>query len=124
MWIDSKSLRAKIFLLYNIIPIMRVFYSQKMEQIIKKMELVQWRNTLQQNLTQKHQELSDNWKTCALGERIRIEGRDLKNIKELSPEAIKLGYDFSVALQERNNDLALEIIEKIERLPTIWRDES
>jgi hypothetical protein len=103
---------------------MRVFYSQKMEQIIKKMELVQWRNTLQQNLTQKHQELSDNWKTCALGERIRIEGRDLKNIKELSPEAIKLGYDFSVALQERNNDLALEIIEKIERLPTIWRDES
>jgi hypothetical protein len=95
-----------------------------MEQIIKKMELVQWRNTLQQNLTQKHQELSDNWKTCALGERIRIEGRDLKNIKELSPEAIKLGYDFSVALQERNNDLALEIIEKIERLPTIWRDES
>jgi hypothetical protein len=103
---------------------MRVFYSQKTEQIIKKMELVQWRNTLQQNLTQKHQELSDNWKTCALGERIRIEGRDLKNIKELSPEAIKLGYDFSVALQERNNDLALEIIEKIERLPTIWRDES
>jgi hypothetical protein len=103
---------------------MRVFYSQKMEQIIKKMELVQWRNTLQQNLTQKHQELSDNWKTCALGERIRVEGRDLKNIKKLSPEAIKLGYDFSVALQERNNDLALEIIEKIERLPTIWRDES
>jgi hypothetical protein len=95
-----------------------------MEQIIKKMELVQWRNTLQQNLTQKHQELSDNWKTCALGERIRVEGRDLKNIKKLSPEAIKLGYDFSVALQERNNDLALEIIEKIERLPTIWRDES
>jgi hypothetical protein len=103
---------------------MRVFYSQKTEQVIKKMELVQWRNTLQQNLTQKHQDLSDNWKTCALGERIRIEGRDLKNIKELSPEAIKLGYDFSVALQERNNELALEIIEKIEQLSTIWRDES
>jgi hypothetical protein len=71
----------------------------------------------------KNTSLSDNWKTCALGERIQIEGRDLKNIKELSPEAIKLGYDFSVALQERNNDLALEIIEKIEQLPTIWRDE-
>lgn len=78
---------------------------------------------VQEQLTQKHQDLSDNWKTCALGERVRVEGRDLKNLKDLSPEAIKLGYDFSVALQERSNDLALEIIEKIERLPTIWRNE-
>ncbi|MEM4253715.1 MAG: hypothetical protein QXE84_09365, partial [Candidatus Nitrosotenuis sp.] len=97
--------------------------SQKTEQLIKKMELKEWRARLQDELTQKHQDLSDNWKTCALGERVRTEGRDLKNLKELSPEAIKLGYDFSVALQERNSDLALEIIEKIERLPTIWRDE-
>lgn len=78
---------------------------------------------LREQLTQSHQDLSDNWKTCALGERIRLEGRDLTNLKDLSPEAIKLGYDFSVALQERNNDLALEIIEKIEKLPTIWRNE-
>lgn len=103
---------------------MRVFYSQKTEQLIKKMELREWRARLQEELTQGHQDLSDNWKTCALGERIRTEGRDLKNVKELSPEAIKLGYDFSVALQERNNDLALEIIEKIEKLPTIWRSET
>ena len=41
--------------------------------------------------------------------------------KDLSPEAIKLGYDFSVALQERDNQKALEIIEKIELLDTIWR---
>ncbi|MEM2160021.1 MAG: hypothetical protein QXN55_03600 [Candidatus Nitrosotenuis sp.] len=100
---------------------MRVFYSQKTEQVIR-VQLSQWRAMVQEQLTQKHQDLSDNWKTCALGERIRIEGRDLQNLKDLSPEAIKLGYDFSVALQERNNDLALEIIEKIERLPTIWRD--
>lgn len=102
---------------------MRVFYSQKTEQIIQ-VQLVQWRQMIQEQLTQKHQDLSDNWKTCALGERIKIEGKDLRNLKDLSPEAIKLGYDFSVALQEQNNDLALEIIEKIENLPTIWRDES
>ena len=78
---------------------------------------------VQQKLGQKHQDLSDNWKTCAIGERIRKEGIDLKNIKDLSPDAIRLGYDFSVALQERNNDAALEILTKIENLQTIWRHE-
>ena len=97
---------------------MRVFYSQKTEQLIKKIELSQWRAMLQDQLTQRHQDLSDNWKTCALGERVRLEGRDLTNFKDLSPEAIKLGYNFSVALQEKNNDLALEIIVKIEKLAT------
>jgi len=101
----------------------RVFFSQKTEQIIQKFELIQWRQLAQQKLEQKHQDLSDNWKSCAIGERIRLEGRDLNSIKDLSPEAIKLGYDFSVALQERNNDKALEIITKIEQLPTIWRNE-
>lgn len=100
-----------------------VFFSQKTEQIIQKFELIQWRQLAQQKLEQKHQDLSDNWKSCAIGERIRLEGRDLNSIKDLSPEAIKLGYDFSVALQERNNDRALEIITKIEQLPTIWRNE-
>ena len=56
----------------------RVFFSQKTEQLIKKLELTQ--------------------------------------------EARLLGYDFSVALQNGNNDIAIEIIEKIEKLPTIWRD--
>ena len=102
----------------------RIFYSQKTEQLIQKMELTNWRNRIREQLTQEHQELSDNWKQCALCERIKIEGRDLENIKELSPEAIKLGYDFSVAMQERNNEAALQIIEKIEKLPTIWRKES
>jgi hypothetical protein len=103
---------------------LRVFCSQKTEQLFKKFELTQWRIMLQGGLTKQHQDLSDNWKTCALGERIRLEGRDLESLKDLSPEAIKLGYDFSIALQEKNNDLALEIIEKIEKLGTIWRDES
>ncbi len=59
---------------------------------------------------------------CALGERIKIEGRELKNIDELTPEARLLGYDFSVAIQNKDNDAAIEIIEKIEKLPTIWRE--
>jgi len=41
----------------------------------------------------------------------------------LSPEAIKLGYNFPIAIQERENDKAFEILTKIERLPTIWRNE-
>ena len=54
---------------------------------------------------------------------MRIEGRFLENVKDLTPEAIKLGYDFSIAVDKRDNDEALQIIEKIEKLPTIWRDE-
>ena len=87
------------------------------------MELSQWRELVQQRLEQKHQDLSDNWKTYAIGERIRQEGVDLKDIKDLSPDAIRLGYDFSVALQQRDNQAALEILSKIENLPTIWRHE-
>jgi len=56
----------------------RVFFSQKTEQLIKKLEL--------------------------------------------TPEARLLGYDFSIAIQNGNNDVAIEIIEKIEKLSTIWRD--
>ena len=99
-----------------------VFYSQKTEQLINKIELTQWRKWLQEQLNHEHQELSDNWKMCALGERIRIEVNDLQNIDELTPEARLLGYDFSVAIQNRDDDTALEIIEKIEKLPIIWRD--
>ena len=78
---------------------------------------------VQQRLEQKHQDLSDNWKTCAIGERIRQEGRDLTKIKDLSPEAIRLGYEFSVAMQNRDNQTAVDILTKIENLDTIWRDE-
>ena len=100
----------------------RVFYSQKTEQLIKKLELTKWRKSLQEKINQNHQDLSDNWKMCAIGERMKIEGRDLKNIDELTPEARLLGYDFSVAIQNGDNDAAIEIIEKIEKLSTIWRD--
>lgn len=99
----------------------RVFYSQKTEQLIKKLELTQWRESLKEKINHTHQDLSDNWKRCALGERIKIEGRELKDIHELTPEARLLGYDFSVAIQNGDNDSAIEIIEKIEKLPTIWR---
>lgn len=101
----------------------RVFYTQKTEQIASKFRLNTWRQLAQESLNQKHRDLSDNWKMCAIGERIRLEGRDLESIKDLSPEAIKLGYDFSVAMQEKDNQKAIEIITKIEQLPTIWRNE-
>ena len=100
----------------------RVFYSQKTENLFKKLELTQWRESLRQKINQTHQDLSDNWKMCALGERIKIEGRELKDIHELTPEARLLGYDFSVAIQNGDNDAAIEIIEKIEKLPTIWKE--
>ncbi|KAF6242788.1 hypothetical protein C6988_06300 [Nitrosopumilus sp. b1] len=99
----------------------RVFYTQKTENLLQKMELSEWRIRIQKQLEQTHQEMSDDWKMCAIGERIKLEGKELESIKDLSPEAIKLGYDFSVALQERDNQKALEIIEKIELLDTIWR---
>ena len=101
----------------------RVFYSQKTEDLIKEMKLTNWRQHVQEELNQSHQDMSDNWKICAIGERIRIEGRDLSSIKDLTPEAIQLGYDFSIAMQERDNQKALEIITKIEKLDTIWRNE-
>ena len=101
----------------------RVFYSQKTEDLIEKMTLINWRKQVQSDLEQEHQDMSDNWKMCAIGERIKLEGRDLESIKDLSPEAINLGYDFSIAMQERDNQKALEIITKIEQLPTIWRDD-
>jgi len=44
----------------------RVFYSQKTEQIIQKFELTHWRQLVQEKLEQKHQDLSDNWKNCAI----------------------------------------------------------
>ena len=101
----------------------RVFYSQKTEDLIEKMTLTNWRKQVQNELGSEQQSMSDNWKMCAIGERIRIEGRDLESIKDLSPNAIKLGYEFSVAMQEKDNEKALEIITQIEKLSTIWRDE-
>ena len=100
---------------------MRVFYSQKTEEVIKKLST--WRHRVKEKLDDRHQKLSDSWLSCALGERMELEGKFLKNVKDLTPDAIKLGYDFSVAMQEKDNDTALQIIEKIEKLHTIWRDD-
>ena len=86
-----------------------------MELLIKKFDLTDWRKKVKENSSKQNQELSDNWLNCAIGERMRIEGRFLENIKDLTPEAIKLGYDFSIAVDERDNDEALQIIEKIEK---------
>ena len=103
---------------------MRLYYSQKTDNVLRKFELLEWRNMVKESLDEKHQNLSDNWLSCALGERMKLEGKFLKNIKDLSPEAIKLGYDFSIAMQERDNVSALRIINEIESLSTIWRNES
>ena len=103
---------------------MRLYYSQKTDNVLRKFELLEWRNMVKESVDEKHQNLSDNWLSCALGERMKLEGRFLKNIKDLSPEAIKLGYDFSIAMQERDNVSALRIINEIESLSTIWRNES
>ena len=101
----------------------RVFYTPKTEQLLKKMELTHWRERINREICHDYQNMSDNWKTCAIGERIQREGKELKNLKDLTPDAIKLGYDFSVALQERDNQRAIEILTKIEQLDTIWCNE-
>jgi hypothetical protein len=54
----------------------RVVYTQKTEQLIKKLVLTQWRIRLQEKINQNHQELSDNWKMYVLGVRIKIEGKN------------------------------------------------
>jgi hypothetical protein len=91
----------------------RVFYTQKTEQLNKKLEITQWRIRLKEKINQTHQELSDNWKMCALGERIMIEGKNLKNIDELTPQARLLGYDFSVAIQ---NGIMILLYQLLKRL--------
>ncbi len=101
----------------------RVFYTQKTVQLLKKMELKHWRELSKEMLDQKHQALSDNWKTCAIGERIQLERRVLNDLKDLTPEAIKFGYDFFVAMYKHDNQKAFEILTKIEQLDTIWRSE-
>ncbi len=101
---------------------MRVFYTQKLESILEKIELSDWRQRLQEPLTCNEQSLSDNWKFCALGERMRKEGRDLDKVKDLTPEAIKLGFGFATAVKRRDSTIALEILEQIEKLPSIWRN--
>ncbi len=102
---------------------MRVFYTQKLDDILGRIELADWRQRLQKPLGTMENTLSDNWKSCALGERMRREGRDIDKVKDLIPEAVKLGFDFAMAVKKRNSSAALEILEQIEKLPTIWRNQ-
>lgn len=101
---------------------MRVFYTSKLENILEKMELTEWRQKLSEPLTNNEQTMSDNWMQCALGERIKKEGKDLRKVKDLTPDAIKLGFDFATAIKRRDSTTALLLLEQIERLPTIWRN--
>ncbi|MDE1762808.1 MAG: hypothetical protein KGH88_01000 [Thaumarchaeota archaeon] len=103
---------------------MRVFFTPKLENLLEKIELSDWRQRLREPLTHSEQSLSDNWKYCALGERIRKEGKGLDKVKDLTPEAIKLGFSFSTAVKRRDSTAALEILEQIEKLPSIWRSSS
>ncbi|MDE1764598.1 MAG: hypothetical protein KGH88_10220 [Thaumarchaeota archaeon] len=102
---------------------MRVFFTSKLETLLEKIELDDWRQRLQEPLTYHEQSLSDNWKSCALGERIQREGRDLGKVKDLTPEAIKLGFSFATAIKRRDSTAALDILEQIEKLPSIWRSQ-
>lgn len=79
------------------------------------------RQLLQDQITKTHQDLFDDWTKCVIGERIRVEGENIKSIKNLF-RAIKLDYDFSITLQEPDSDHAIEIITQIEHLPTIWNE--
>ena len=101
---------------------MRVFNTQKLDDILGRIELSDWRQRLRKPLTSRGYTLSDNWKSCALGERMKKEGRELDKVKDLTPEAVKLGFEFATAVKRRDSTIALEILEKIEKLPTIWRN--
>ena len=78
---------------------------------------------MEKEFTRKNQSKSsryaDVWKMYAIEDRIKIKESEFKNIDDLTPEARLLRYDFSVATQNGNNDVAIEIIGK---LSTIWRN--
>ena len=63
---------------------MRVFYTQKLEEILGKIELSDWRQKLREPLTKHYETLSGNWKFCALDERMQREGQDLDKVKDLT----------------------------------------
>ncbi|MGC1425676.1 MAG: hypothetical protein WA833_03130 [Nitrosotalea sp.] len=91
---------------------MRVFHTQKLDDLLGRIELSDWRKRLQEPLTNKEHQMSDNWKSCALGERMKKEGHDLGKVKDLAPEAVKLGFEFATAVKRRDSTTALEILEK------------
>ena len=95
--------------------------SQKTILKKKNIQLNDWRNLLQQPITDTHQGLAGSWESCAIGERVKKEGRIFTNEKDLTLESRCLGYDFYFAIRKEKIERALEILEKIEILPTVWR---
>ena len=100
----------------------RIFYTQKTECIITKIHLLHPHDLINEELKQKYRDLSNNCKMCALGDCSKIEVHNLNNIKDITSETIKLGCDFLIVMQERDNQKAIELITKIEQLLTIWRN--
>jgi hypothetical protein len=45
---------------------------------------------------------------------MKKEGRDLDRVKNLTPDAVKLGFDFAISVKKRDSSTALEILEQIE----------
>ncbi len=55
---------------------------------------------------------------------MKKEGRDLDKVKDLIPKAVKLEFDFSTVVKRSDGSVALEILEQIERLSTIWHNQT
>jgi len=43
------------------------------------------------------------------------------NIQDLNPESMLLGYDFFMAIKNKRKDIALDILQKLENVQTIWK---
>lgn len=84
-------------------------------------DLARWRTYLNGNIDSSHLILASDWRFCAIGERIEKDGDFLSTVEELSPEAKVLGIDFYLLLIKDDKKRAFEILEIIEKMPTIWK---
>ena len=55
------------------LTLVRVFCAQQTEQLLKRMGLKHWKELAKDELNQSHHDLFENWKTCAIGEMIKID---------------------------------------------------
>ena len=99
----------------------KMIYKQTILKTKRHIRLNNWRSLLQEPLSEKHEDLSDNWNTCAIGEIIQSSRQNLKNIQDLNPESMLLGYDFFMAIKNKRKDIALDILQKLENVQTIWK---
>ena len=99
----------------------KIIYKQTILKTKRHTRLNKWRSLLQEPLSEKHEDLSDNWNTCAIGEIIQSSRQNLKNIQDLNPESMLLGYDFFMAIKNKRKDVALNILQKLENVQTIWK---